>query len=233
MGMLDKLLNLVVWNSNYEDEPAGGDSPSFGDDAIREDKQGVRERFEKEHKMDLLSGVAASDGWHKRGSAISYYQVATPTTRPDGTTALTDDDAGRLWHRTTTGVLYIYKGTTLGWVSSATKAFVFSLVGNLYVASGILPPLVLPTAFTITSVTSKLEIAPTGADDVRFDLKKNGSDSIFTAGYVELEDTSSNVESDLTEHAVLSSGDYLTFDVTQIGTTIGGSTLTIAVYGSI
>ena len=233
MGILNNFLNLVVWNSNFEDEPAGGDSPSFGDDEIRDSKEAVRERFEKEHKMNLLSGVVADDGWHKRGSAITYYQASAPTTRPDGVTALTDDDAGRLWYRTTTGVLYAYKSTLLGWVTADLKVFNFSFVGSLFVSSDIQPPLILPVGVTVVKVFAKLGVAPTGATDVRFDLKKNGSDSIFTAGYMELGTTSVTSEDDLTAHAALSSGDYLSLDVTQIGDTIGGSDLTINIYGSV
>lgn len=119
--MLDFLLCSVVWNTAYEAAPAGGDSPSGGDDSIRELKQATRERLAKEHKSDLSSGTAALEGWHKQGSAISYYAATAPTTRPDGTTALDSSDYGRLWYKTDTGLAYVY--TSTGWVAFLTIAY--------------------------------------------------------------------------------------------------------------
>ena len=108
MGMFDVLLSSVVWNNSYEDIPQGSDSPSEGDDAIREVKESVRERFEKEHKMNLTAGAVGPDGWHKRGSGIPYYQADAPTTRPDDVTALNANDSGRRWVRSTDRREYVY-----------------------------------------------------------------------------------------------------------------------------
>lgn len=88
---------MAVWNSGFEATPAGSDSPAQGDDRIRELKGAVRERLAKEHHMDLLAGDAGTDGWHEAGSAKVYVGSTAPTTRPDGVTALTADDNGRLW----------------------------------------------------------------------------------------------------------------------------------------
>ena len=110
---LSFLFSSVVWNSAYELSPAGADSPSSGDDKIRELKSATRERLAKEHKMDLSSGAASTDGWHIQGSAIDYYQASAPTTRPDGVTALDANDYGRRWYNTSTGVESIY--TSGGW----------------------------------------------------------------------------------------------------------------------
>lgn len=109
MSSFLRLFNaLVTWNSNFEDNPSGDDSPSYGDDEIRLLKSAFRERFEKGHMMNLASGTVASDGWHKSGSAKLYYQASAPTTRPDGTTALTADDNGRRWVRSTDKREYTY-----------------------------------------------------------------------------------------------------------------------------
>jgi len=108
MDILRSLLALVTWNTSFEDNPSGNDSPSYGDDEIRLLKTGIRERFEKGHTMNLGSGTVAADGWHKSGSAKLYYQAAEPTTRPDGTTALTADDNGRRWVRSTDRSEYVY-----------------------------------------------------------------------------------------------------------------------------
>ena len=81
----------VTWDSGFEATPAGGDNPKYGDDVIRELKVATRERANLEHSW--LGG----DGWHRPGSAKAYNQATEPTTRPDGTTPLDSDDAGRLW----------------------------------------------------------------------------------------------------------------------------------------
>lgn len=101
MDFLRSLLAAITWNGAFEDEPSGGDDPSYGDDEIRYLKEAVRERFEKEHKMNLSSGTAGADGWHKKGGGIPYFQASEPTTRPDGITSLNADDNGRRWIRST------------------------------------------------------------------------------------------------------------------------------------
>jgi hypothetical protein len=100
---------MAVWNSAYEATPAGSDNPAQGDDAIRDSKVAIRERFAKEHVMNLSSGLLSEDGWHRQGSAVVFFQVAAPTTRPDGITALTADDNGRLWVDPTDYAIYVYE----------------------------------------------------------------------------------------------------------------------------
>ena len=106
--MLNFLLTSVVWNTNYENNPENSDGPNFGAAEMRSDRKAVRERLEKEHTMNLLSGVVANDGYHKPGSSKDYYQADAPTLRPDGVTALTADDNGRKWVRSTDKRLYVY-----------------------------------------------------------------------------------------------------------------------------
>ena len=126
---LNFLLSSIVWNSAFEAAPAGGDSPALGDDKIREVKSAVSERLIKEHKMDLSSGAAASDGWHRQGSAIDYYQASAPTTRPDGVTALDASDYGRRWVRTGDRAELVY--TASGWVALLyTNSFLEALTAD-------------------------------------------------------------------------------------------------------
>ena len=106
--MLNFLLTSVVWNTNYENNPENSDGPNFGAAEMRSDRRAVRERLEKEHTMNLLSGVVANDGYHKPGSSKDYYQADAPTLRPDGVTALTADDNGRKWVRSSDKRLYVY-----------------------------------------------------------------------------------------------------------------------------
>lgn len=85
------------WNSAYELEPASTDAPSGGDDQIRQLKENLRTRLEYEHAWAVGTPGATAQGWHSEGSAKVYVQAAAPTNRPDGSTALTSADEGRVW----------------------------------------------------------------------------------------------------------------------------------------
>jgi len=111
---------MATWNTAYEATPAGADDPSIGDNKIREFKGAIRERVIKEHTMNLSSGLLAEDGWHKMGSAEIYIGESTPTTKPDGVTALDSTyDVGRVWLKVSTGDLKYWKGNA--WASFWTN----------------------------------------------------------------------------------------------------------------
>ena len=61
---------------------------------IRDLRKGLRIRVSKEH-TSLAANSAG--GEHKQGSAVAWIQAQEPTTRPDGQTALTSSDLGRIW----------------------------------------------------------------------------------------------------------------------------------------
>lgn len=107
---------MSIWNGAFEAIPLGGSKPSLGPSVMRTLKKAIRERFMKEHTQDLASGLESEDGFHRRGSAVSYFQSLAPTTRPDGVTALDSNDNGRLWVTDSeTPELFIYKHPD--WVS--------------------------------------------------------------------------------------------------------------------
>jgi len=103
-----------------ETSPAITDPRRNGAEEILSLRKAIRQRISKEHVALAGSSVG---GEHKAGSAVSYFQTSSPTTRPDGSTALTADDNGRLWVHSTTGVIKAYKHGT-GWmnVDIATSA---------------------------------------------------------------------------------------------------------------
>ena len=105
---------MSVWNSNFEATPAGSETPSLGDNRIREVKEAVRERVIKEHVMNLSSGAASEDGYHRAGSSKIYIQEAEPTTRPDGV-ALSAADDGRMWYKPSTKEVSYYDHSEGGW----------------------------------------------------------------------------------------------------------------------
>lgn len=101
---------MAIWNNTFETKPLGSDSPSQGDDQIRELKLAVRERMYKEHEFDLTSGASSEDGWHVAGSAKVYVGASAPTLRPGPLSVPLDaDDDGRLWLSSTDFSLRAYR----------------------------------------------------------------------------------------------------------------------------
>lgn len=92
-----------------ESEPALTDPRFLGQQEIRGLRTGVRLRTAREH--ETFAGASAG-GEHKTGSAKAYNETGTgPTLRPDGVTALTAADAGRIWRDVDDGQLNLYTGT--------------------------------------------------------------------------------------------------------------------------
>lgn len=107
-------MSIVNWNAAFELTPAGDDSPDTIDDRIREFKENLRYRLDKEHNFDFAD-ASADQGWHTMGSAKIYVGTSEPTKRPDGTTDLDTDDTGRLLLRTDEdNSLYVWGGSS--WV---------------------------------------------------------------------------------------------------------------------
>lgn len=135
----------TTWGAVFEASPGGGDDPSQGDDRIRETKSAIRERLQKEHLFDLAeAGSQPRQGLHKAGSAVAFEQEAAPTQR-NGVT-LGTSDAGILWRKTSTGVLYVWSGSN--WeaaaagalLSGAATAAVGTSLGSIPVANGVVVP---------------------------------------------------------------------------------------------
>jgi hypothetical protein len=96
-------------NSWDEASPAITDPRREGAVEITSLRKAVRLRLDKEHAATLTGGVG---GEHKEGSAKVYFEASAPTMRPDGTTSLSSDDAGRLWLDSDTLVLYCWDGNS-------------------------------------------------------------------------------------------------------------------------
>jgi hypothetical protein len=101
---------MAVWNDTFNSAPADGDSPSQGDDKIRETRAQIWYRGRKEHEW---GGSSTADGWHKEGSGKAYYATSAPTVRPDGSTTLDSDDNGRLYFNSSTKILEVIHSTTV------------------------------------------------------------------------------------------------------------------------
>lgn len=105
---------MATWNTAFQNSPGPNADASEGDDRIRELKSAIYERLVKEMVMNTSSGLAAEDGWMRSGSGKIYYGGTAPTTRPDGVTALSSADYGRLWVDSDDMTIKVY--TSSGWV---------------------------------------------------------------------------------------------------------------------
>jgi len=222
-----------TWDTNFKVDPEGGDNPSVGDDEIRAVRGAIEERMVNEHTTfaDGTLGNYLLDWNHRAGSAKAYYQSATPTTRPNATTALGTADAGRIWVDSSTNRVYVYSGSA--WVAIPTLPLRITVFGGMAVGGAVVPRITFPFAVAITKVNVSLETAPTGAE-FRVDLEKNGNSgqSIFgTNDYVAIAAAAyagSSTDFDGT-YSLLSADDYLTVDVDQVGSTVPGSDLVITI----
>jgi hypothetical protein len=97
-----------------EAAPAVGDAHGNGCLEIQDLRKGLRIRLAKEHITPAANSVG---GEHKQGSAVFWIQDAEPTTRPDGVTALTNADLGRIWVDTVNNVAKVLTaiGTSNTW----------------------------------------------------------------------------------------------------------------------
>lgn len=229
---------MSTWNGSFEASPADSQSPSQGDDRIRELKTDIRSRIENEHisyNDSQSSGAVANDWIHKAGSAHAWYQAAAPTTYPNGN-ALDADAAGRLWIDSDDDRAYVYNGSSFVSPKAAASIFVQAHVpGVLSTGTDVVPKIVFPGAFTITAIYVVVDTAPTGSG-IRLGFNKNGTDDILgTATYIQIDatNTSANETSDFDgTNAVFAAGDYLTIDIDQIGSTNAGTGLHIGILGA-
>ncbi len=105
MGTVDaSWVNDPPTNENVADLPAD----------ILDTRAEIVNRVAKEHEtyQSGTNGSTAPDGWHLPGSTKDYFQASAPTKRPDGTTTLDADDAGRKWVNSSTYQVKVWNGST-------------------------------------------------------------------------------------------------------------------------
>ncbi len=222
-----------TWDATFLTEPADGDSPSSGDDEIRVVRSAITERIANEHTTYVVDGTGGNyrlDWNHRAGSAKGYFQNTVPINRPNDATALSAADNGRLWFDDNDGDLaYVYVHPN--WVGLNIVQPRFSIQGALATGSDVVPRIIFPHGGVILRVDASVITAPTDAD-LRIDLEKNGTDSIFdTNDYVQIADGSTEGNSTDMEgtHSVLAAGDYLTVDIDQVGSTVAGADLSVSI----
>ena len=101
---------MATWDLAYEAIPAGTDSPTAGDDNMRDMKLEERQRLDQEHVW--LNTASTGETVHREGSARVYFDNTEPTLRPDGVTSLDVNDDGRIWiDSNNSNLLTVYDGT--------------------------------------------------------------------------------------------------------------------------
>lgn len=104
-----------------------------------------------------------------------------------------------------------------------------SITGGLVVGTDLVPLLIVPQAMTIERVSVRLKNAPSGSAII-LDINKNGS-TIWSNqdNRIQIADGALTGLQTVFNTTSLAVDDYLTIDVDQIGSTFGGSDLTIAI----
>lgn len=127
--------------------------------------------------------------------------------------------AGDAYFNTTSNTVRVHNGT--GWRNASKNVLAFTFVGTLSVKAGVLRiynDSGMP--WIIEAARAYVNTAPTGASAI-FTVKENGT-SAFTLTVAAAGNTAT-----ATPATVIESGNYLTVDVTQIGSTVAGADATI------
>jgi hypothetical protein len=88
-------------------KPADNRDYDLRDNDIRTNNTALETAIGNEHEF-VTGGVQT--GEPNEGHAKAYYESAAPTTRPDGSTALDANDAGRLWYDSDVNQISVWSG---------------------------------------------------------------------------------------------------------------------------
>jgi hypothetical protein len=120
-----------------------------------------------------------------------------------------------------TNLYWTNSGSTRGQVALGSEKITFGLLGNLEVGTDQTNHIQVSNTGTITTISAIAKTAPTGADAI-FSIKKNGGTEIAA-----LTITAGQTTATATISGAVTAGDYLSIDVTQIGSTIPGADVNI------
>lgn len=113
-------------------------------------------------------------------------------------------------------------------ISETTPTFYFAYEGTLSVFPTISPRIIVTKAYTITKAYALVGTAPTGAS-ILVDINKNGSTIWSTQANRLTIAASATTDTETSFNTTaLSEGDYLTADIDQVGSTVAGADLTVA-----
>lgn len=136
--------------------------------------------------------------------------------------------AGDLYYNTTTGKVRVHTGSAWADVDTAIEVHTFSVPGTLTVQTG-KSRIYLEGNYVFETARASVNTANTGAT-VLVDINKNGT-TIYTTQSARPTIAISGNTATGNSPAVttFASGDYITVDVDQIGSTIAGADLTVTI----
>jgi len=145
---------------------------------------------------------------------------------PEQSTPSTPAAGSRLLYAKATGWFEKDSAGVERLLTHAIEAYTFSVAGGVTVATG-KSRIYLEGSYVIETVRAAVNTAPTGAALV-VDVLKNGT-TIYTGGTGRPSIAAAGFSANGNSPAVstLAANDYLTVDVTQVGSTIAGSDLTV------
>jgi hypothetical protein len=134
----------------------------------------------------------------------------------------------RLLYAKTTGWYELDSGGVERLLTHAIEAYPFAVTGSLSVKTGS-SRIYLEGNYTVDTIRASVNTAPTGAT-ILVDVNKNGT-TLYTTQSARPTIAISGFTATGNSPAVttFASGDYMTVDVDQVGSTIAGSDLTVVV----
>lgn len=150
-------------------------------------------------------------------------------------TAPVSAQTGDIWYESTTGSMYVYYDSA--WIEfggpgaqgpAGTMVQLFTIPGVVTTGAG-KGRYYAPTTMVISNVRAYVDTAPVGADLI-IDVNRNGTTIFTTQANRPRITAGNNYDASSTPDVTgLVTGDYVTIDVDQIGSTVAGSYLTIQV----
>lgn len=111
--------------------------------------------------------------------------------------------------------------------------FEIPINGTLTVGADLTPYIIIPQNMTIIKAYARVKTSPTG-DAILIDINKNGTTIWSTqSNRLTIADAGSSATQTSFNTTSLNEGDYLSFDVDQVGSTTPGQDLTIALKCSV
>lgn len=186
---------------------------------------------EKTANKGAAGGYAPLDG---SGKVSSTYLPSQPPSIRNGTGSPSDivGADGDFYVDVTAALLYgpkaagVWPGSPL--LLRTSQIATFSSTGQLTVKTGG-SRYYFEQPVTLQQVRASVGTPPTGAS-VIVDVQKNGS-SIFPTSSKPIIASGSNTATAVPDITSIASGDYLTVTITQVGSTVAGSDLTVEVKG--
>ena len=106
--------------------------------------------------------------------------------------------------------------------------FLFAIDSTLFTGTNLTPIIIVPQAMTIVKAYASIKTAPTGADLI-IDLNKDGTTIWSTqANRLTISDGATTATQTSFNTTSLAEGSEITVDLDQVGSTVSGADLTIA-----